>query len=159
MTQNGSVSPGHLRARRALIDTYQQPVVYMRSDCDVCRAEGFEAQAQVEVVYDGHQAPATLHRVDADWLGHDEVALSEAAWNLLGLQGGEEVRVNARRTVGVLPSPVRVISSVTSIFKRSRGPSRRMASSQTDAIRASVCVAPGRKQIFIVTLFRSVWTN
>ena len=28
-----------LHARRAWIDTYQQAVVYMRSDCGVCRAE------------------------------------------------------------------------------------------------------------------------
>lgn len=97
MAAHGSIlagpMPGHLRARRALIDTYQQPVVYMRSDCAVCLAEGFEAQAQVEVVFDGRQVPATLHRVDADWLSHDEAALSEAAWHLLGLQGGEALQV------------------------------------------------------------------
>src|SRR5512139_53414 len=97
MPHNGSVPPGHLRARRALIDTYQQPVVYMRSDCAVCLAEGFEAQAQVEVIYDGREIPATLHRVDADWLAHDEAALSEAAWDLLGLQGGEVLRVQHAR--------------------------------------------------------------
>ena len=90
---SNTVAPGRLHARRALIDTYQQAVVYMRSDCAVCRAEGFEAQAQVDVVANGRQAPAILHRVDADWLAHDEAALSEAAWELLGLEGGEEVIV------------------------------------------------------------------
>ena len=97
MTRGGtpanSVTPGRLRARRALIDTYQQAVVYMRSDCAVCRAEGFEAQAQVEVVANGRHVPAIVHRVDAAWLEHDEAALSEAAWDLLGLKGGEEVSV------------------------------------------------------------------
>ena len=87
------VAPGRLRARRALIDTYQQPVVYMRSDCAVCRAEGFEAQAQVEVTANGRKVLAILHRVDAGWLERDEVALSEAAWALLALHGGEEVTV------------------------------------------------------------------
>jgi thymidine phosphorylase len=86
-------APERLRARRALIDTYQQPVVYMRSDCAVCRAEGFEAQAQVEVVANGCEVLAILHRVEADWLGCDEVALSDAAWKLLMLRGGEEVIV------------------------------------------------------------------
>jgi len=38
-----------LRARRLGIDTYQQPVVYMRADFRVCRAEGFEAQSRLEV--------------------------------------------------------------------------------------------------------------
>ena len=60
----------------------------MRSDCAVCRAEGFEAQAQVEVSANGREALAILHRVEADWLGCEEVALSDAAWNLLALQGG-----------------------------------------------------------------------
>lgn len=86
-------TPGHLRARRARIDTYQQAVVYMRRDCAVCRAEGFEAQAQVEVVANGKEVPAILHRVEGDWLAHDEAALSESAWELLGLEGGEDVVV------------------------------------------------------------------
>jgi thymidine phosphorylase len=82
-----------LRARRAGIDTYQQPVVYMRVDSDVCRAEGFEAQAQVELVTGGTAVPAILHRVDAEWLELDEVALSEAAWCLAGIRSGDPVSV------------------------------------------------------------------
>lgn len=93
MTPAPRESPGHLRASRARIDTYQQPVVYLRSDCAVCRAEGFEAQAQVEVVANGRLVPAILHQVDAGWLRHDEAALSEAAWDLLGLKGDEAVEV------------------------------------------------------------------
>lgn len=85
--------PGCLVARQARIDTYQQPVVYMRGDCAVCRAEGFEAQAQVEVTANGREVLAILHRVEADWLGPEEVALSDAAWTMLGLQGGEPVVV------------------------------------------------------------------
>lgn len=84
---------GRLRARRALIDTYQQAVVYLRSDCAVCRAEGFEAQAEVELVAAGRAVPAILHRVDADWLACDEAALSMAAWDLLGVQEGHDVFV------------------------------------------------------------------
>ena len=92
-TQAARGAPAPLVARRARIDTYQQPVVYLRSDCAVCRAEGFEAQAQVEVVANGRVVPAILHRVEADWLERDEVALSDAAWSLLGLQDGQSVSV------------------------------------------------------------------
>lgn len=84
---------GRLRARRALIDTYQQAVVYMRSDCAVCRAEGFEAQSQVELVANGQQVLAIVHHVAASWLAHDEAALSDAAWNLLALDEGDDVLV------------------------------------------------------------------
>ena len=82
-----------LRARRAGIDTYQQPVVYMRSDCHVCRAEGFQSQAQVEVLAGSGHLLAILHHVISDWLRHDEIALSEAAWTLLGAASGDEVEV------------------------------------------------------------------
>jgi thymidine phosphorylase len=82
-----------LPARRAGIDTYQQPVVYMRRDCPVCRAEGFEAQAQVEVIAGHRHVLAILNHVTSDWLRSDEIALSEAAWSLLGMVEGEAVEV------------------------------------------------------------------
>lgn len=86
-------NPFRLRAHRAGIDTYQQPVVYMRADCDVCRAEGFEAQAQVELVSRGRHLLAILHRVNDGWLHRDQIAMSEAAWQLLGASDGDEVEV------------------------------------------------------------------
>jgi hypothetical protein len=44
-------APGHTRLRvtRAGIDTYQQPVVYMHRDCEVCRSEGFAAMTRVRL--------------------------------------------------------------------------------------------------------------
>lgn len=94
MTASASVEPGRLSARRALIDTYQQAVVYLRSDCPVCRAEGFEAQTQVEVCANGRRLLAILHHVKADWLAHDEAGLSEAAWDLLAVKEGQELFVH-----------------------------------------------------------------
>jgi thymidine phosphorylase len=85
--------PSTLRARRAGIDTYQQPVVYMRTDCHVCRAEGFEAQAQVEVVSGGRHLLAILHRIEDGWLHRDQIALSDVAWRLLQANEGDEVLV------------------------------------------------------------------
>jgi thymidine phosphorylase len=82
-----------MRARRAGIDTYQAAVVYMRGDCDVCRSEGFEAQARVELSWNGHSVIATVHHVYADWLAHDEAGLSEAAWRALHLQDGESLAI------------------------------------------------------------------
>lgn len=82
-----------LRARRAGIDTYQAPVVYMRVDCPVCRAEGFQSQARVELQAGGRTLIATVHYVIADWLGHGEAGLSEAAWRMLRPGEGEPVAV------------------------------------------------------------------
>lgn len=85
--------PGTLRAVRAGIDTYQAPIVYMRSDCHVCRSEGFESQARVELTAGDRQVIATVHHVVAPWLKVGEAGLSEAAWRALALAGGEQLTV------------------------------------------------------------------
>ncbi len=72
-----------LRAWRTGIDTYQEPVVYMRRDCPVCRAEGFTTQARVLLTTGSASTVATLSVVDAPWLSHDVAGLSEAAWTAL----------------------------------------------------------------------------
>lgn len=79
------MNAGHNRLRlvRAGIDTYQQPVVYMHRDCDVCRAEGFAALTRVLVRSNGRELVATLNVVTEDWLALDVASLSEAAWNAL----------------------------------------------------------------------------
>ena len=78
-------SPDHVRLRvtRAGIDTYQQPVVYMHRDCEVCRAEGFVAMTRVRMDVGARTLIATLNVVVSDHLALDEVALSEAAWTVL----------------------------------------------------------------------------
>jgi thymidine phosphorylase len=73
----------HMRLVRAGIDTYQQPVVYMHRDCDVCRAEGFAALTRVLVRSGSRELVATLNVVTGDWLALDVAALSEAAWTAL----------------------------------------------------------------------------
>jgi len=78
------VDHNFLVLRRPGIDTYQEPVVYMRSDCDICRAEGFSSQNRVQVSAGERHIVATVHIVSSDLLHHDEAGLSEAAWHLLG---------------------------------------------------------------------------
>ncbi|MBC5766603.1 thymidine phosphorylase family protein [Ramlibacter albus] len=82
-----------LRARRMRIDTYQEPVLFMRRDCPVCQSEGFEAQSRVAVSWQGHRIVATLNVVDADFITGGEAGLSEAAWRLLGAPEGAEVQL------------------------------------------------------------------
>ena len=31
------------------VDSYQEPIIYMRADCPVCRSEGFESHARVRL--------------------------------------------------------------------------------------------------------------
>jgi thymidine phosphorylase len=97
----GSTAISHLSngaatlvARRAGIDTYQAAVVYMRTDCPVCRSEGFASQARVELTAGDRSVIATVHHVLADWLRHGEAALSEAAWRTLQVHDGQILSIH-----------------------------------------------------------------
>ncbi|MEZ5527912.1 MAG: thymidine phosphorylase family protein, partial [Gammaproteobacteria bacterium] len=71
------------------IDTHQEPVVYMREDCHVCRSEGFSAQGRVRVCVGERSIIATLNIVTGDLLSHQKAALSDSAWELLGAKEGD----------------------------------------------------------------------
>ena len=93
------------RVRRLGLHTQHQPVVIMRSDCDVCRCEGLSSRSQVLVSNNGRAVQATLFQVTGDGLlTLDEVGVSETAWQLLGLSEGDEVRVSHPPTVESLAS-------------------------------------------------------
>src|SRR3546814_13316093 len=57
------------------IDTYQEPVIYMRSDCHICKSEGFEARSRVEVRLGGRRIIATLNVVSSAIIAPDEAGL------------------------------------------------------------------------------------
>ncbi len=71
------------------IDTHQEPVLYMRENCHVCRAEGFNAQGRVLVRLGGRSVICTLDVVTGEFLSRSKAGLSEAAWRLLGAQEGD----------------------------------------------------------------------
>lgn len=82
-----------LRMRRIGIDTYLEPVIYMRKDCHICRSEGFEAYSRVEVWRGNRRIIATLNVVTAPLFAADEAGLSEAAWRALGGSDGDHIKV------------------------------------------------------------------
>jgi thymidine phosphorylase len=111
-----------LRLRRLGIDTYQEPVLYMRRDCHVCRSEGFEAQSRVEVALAGRTIVATLNVVNGDFLAADEAGLSEAAWRLLQARDGDQAALRH-------PAPIESLGHV-----RSKVYGRRLGRAQLDAV-------------------------
>jgi len=97
-----------LRIRRLGIDTYQEPVVFIRADSHVCRSEGFEAQSRVELRRNGTHLVATLNMVRPDaaiGLHRDEAGLSEVAWRSFGAAEGDTIHV-------AHPAPVESFSLV-----------------------------------------------
>jgi thymidine phosphorylase len=89
-----------LQVIRAGIDTYQEPVVYMREDCHVCRSEGFEAQARIEVRVADRSIIATLNVVSDGWLPCDQAGLSESAWERLAPAPGAFAEMRHPEPVG-----------------------------------------------------------
>ena len=87
-TGTGEDGVNTLQAWRTGIDTHQEPVVYMRRDCPVCRSEGFTTQARVQLTAGRRSIVATLSVVDGDWLAENVAGLSESAWASLGAQPG-----------------------------------------------------------------------
>ncbi len=88
-----------LTLKRVGIDTYQEPIVYMRDDCHVCRSEGFSAQSRVRVATERGAIIATLNVVHNGFFGEGEAGLSEAAWSLLDARPGEIATFSHPRTV------------------------------------------------------------
>lgn len=87
--------PTHsLKLRHLGIDTHQERVVFMRSDCHVCRAEGFAAQARIQVRHADRSIIATLNVVTSDLLQQEEAGLSEAAWRWLGVRQGDRITLS-----------------------------------------------------------------
>jgi len=84
-----------LLARRIGIGTYQEPVVYMRADCPVCRSEGLQSQSRLQLVGNDRSFVATLNVVHSEGLlDHGEAGLSEVAWELLGATAPCDIRVS-----------------------------------------------------------------
>lgn len=99
-------APQVLRVRRVGIDTYQEPVIYMRADCPVCRSEGFAARSRVRVQTAHGDLVATLNVVtDSSLLEPSDAGLSEIAWRRLAATDGESVRLSH-------PEPVSSFSHV-----------------------------------------------
>ncbi|MFO1151036.1 MAG: thymidine phosphorylase family protein [Alsobacter sp.] len=96
-----------LRARRIGIHTQHEAVVFMRTDCHVCRSEGLTPLARVLIESGGRSAIATLYQVSGNWLQENEVGLSESSWERLRTEDGATVSVRH-------PEPVLSLSEVRS---------------------------------------------
>lgn len=86
-----------LHIRRLGIDTYQEPVVFLREDSHVCRSEGFESLSRVEIRLGDRHIVATVNVIRPDGavpLAREQAGLSEAAWRALGGSADDRVRIS-----------------------------------------------------------------
>lgn len=92
-TTEGAHPANRLKARRSGVDTRDEPVVYMRADCPVCRSAGFRAHARVLLILGDRRVIATVHHVYGELFKMDEAGLSEAAWSRLEPQPGDFITI------------------------------------------------------------------
>lgn len=88
------MNANELRLKPLGINTYNEPVIYMREDCNICKSEGFEAQARVKVNLNGRTLIATLNTLQSEVLHHNEASLSIYAWNFLQAKVGDIISVS-----------------------------------------------------------------
>ena len=71
--------------------TLDDPIVFMRTDCHVCRSEGLSSRSRVLLQSGGKSVVATLYQVASEMLDADEAGLSEAAWDQLDVAEGDPI--------------------------------------------------------------------
>lgn len=85
---------GELKLRRVAIDTYHENVAYLHRNCEIYRAEGFQALSKVEIKANGRRIIAVLNVVDDDAIVcPDELGLAEQAFQQLDLSEGSQVGI------------------------------------------------------------------
>jgi thymidine phosphorylase len=83
-----------LQLRRVAIDTYKENVAYLNRDCDIYRAEGFQALTKIEITANGTTIYAVLNVVDdVNIVAPGELGLAEQAFEQVGLEEGSQVSI------------------------------------------------------------------
>jgi thymidine phosphorylase len=89
MSKPATTTASTLTLRRVAIDTYRENVAYLHRDCEVYRAEGFQALSKVEIRANGGHILATLNVVDDPAIvSCNELGLSEDAFAQLAIEDG-----------------------------------------------------------------------
>ncbi len=88
-----------LKLKSLGIDTFRENIIFMRSDCHICTAEGFTALTRLMVHHKDKSIIATLNVVKSDILNVSEVSLSEMAIKQMGLSDGDMLSVSHLKTI------------------------------------------------------------
>ncbi len=83
-----------LKLVRLGIDTQEELIIFMRSDCFICTSEGFLALSQINVSFHNNSLIAIVNIVQSDILQSCEVSLSESAWQRLGVKEGDYISLS-----------------------------------------------------------------
>ncbi len=88
------IVPRTLKLRRLGIDTYRENVAYLHRECEIYRAEGFQALSKVMVCAGERRILAVLNVVDDEHIVMPcQLGLSEEAFGKLGVEEDREVSI------------------------------------------------------------------
>lgn len=86
-----TIEKNSLKLVRLGIDTLEDLIVFVHSDCYICKSEGLVALTQVLVSVNSHSIVAEINVINSDILNHCEVSLSESAWKKLNANEGDKI--------------------------------------------------------------------
>jgi len=88
-----------LKVKSLGIDTYSENIIFMRSDCHICRSEGFTALTRVIVHHGEKMIIATLNVVHSELLLDNEAGLSDIGFERLDVQEGDLIAISHLRPI------------------------------------------------------------
>lgn len=89
-----SNSKAMLKLKRVAIDTYHENVAFLHRNCELYRAEGFQALSKISIQANGTLIHAVLNVVDDERIvSLDELGLAEQAFDQLDMEEGHLVCV------------------------------------------------------------------
>ena len=83
-----------LKLKRLGIDTQEEYILFIHSDCFICKSEGFEALTQIVVTHNNNSLIAMVNIVNSNILQSCEASLSESAWEKLGVNEGDFISLS-----------------------------------------------------------------
>ncbi|ESU25819.1 putative thymidine phosphorylase [Flavobacterium limnosediminis JC2902] len=83
-----------LKVKSLGIDTYSENIIFIRSDCHICRSEGFTALTRLVVHHNEKTIIATLNVVHSELLSGNEAGLSDIALERLNVREGDLIAVS-----------------------------------------------------------------
>lgn len=83
-----------LKLVRLGVDTRQEFILFIHSNCFICASEGFETQARVIVKLNKKTIIASLNTIHSNILQECDASLSESAWEAISAKEGDEISIS-----------------------------------------------------------------
>lgn len=84
----------NLKIKKIGIDTYKENIAYLPHQSEIAKSQGFQALSKIEIHYKNRSILATLNMTENGLIAHDEIGLSNIAFERLGAAENEEIYIS-----------------------------------------------------------------